>query len=194
MSLWDAGDLLFETVWASGRPFVSPENRADIAGIVMDTMSDPSYDWSDYARIYSAHPDWTEYVIALQPRFIGLNTNFTCHSDSVFQFDPSGVPFCSGLLQIPNAPSNLQGFVTPDLSPTGVLLTWKDNSSIEDVFFIGISTDDVNFLLYGTAPANAISFSQGPPLISGVPVFFVIASSNSFGFNLSNSIGPITPQ
>jgi len=93
------------------------------------------------------------------------------------------------VISIPNAPVNLSATV---VSSSQIDLSWTDNSTDEDGFYVYYSTDSLNFSSKDSVNANITSYSANS-LSAPTSYYFKVCSYNSAGENCSNIISATTP-
>ncbi|MBE2255536.1 MAG: T9SS type A sorting domain-containing protein [Ignavibacteria bacterium] len=91
---------------------------------------------------------------------------------------------------IPNAPTNLVGFLTQNET---IYLSWFDNSTNEEGFKIERSLGNQNnFELIATVPANSFSYTDANIMFNSLYFYRITAFSGSMNSNYSNVVSVST--
>lgn len=171
---------------SSGTPYVALRLDADNDNNTPDDIAVMSYNGSSWATVGSAVHSGVGmgYSIAISPSdepyitWADQSDNFIVH---VQKYASSG--------SAPNAPTNLSASLQKTAS-TNVQLTWTDNSSDEDGFYIERSTDGTNYSQVGSVAANVTTYDDNG-LAANTLYYYQVQAYNSFGSSAYSNVEQI---
>lgn len=171
---------------SSGTPYVALRLDADDNNNTADDLVVMSYNGSAWATLGSTIHSGVSmgYSLAIsasnEPHIVWSDTqdNLIVH---VQKYASSG--------SAPNPPTNLMASLQKTAS-TNVQLTWTDNSSDEDGFYIERSTDGTNFSQVGSVLADVTTYDDNG-LQANTLYYYQVQAYNSFGSSAYSNVEQI---
>jgi hypothetical protein len=131
------------------------------------------------------------------------NLSFTKNASSTLE---AGVVYSSGttgarvsnlatvltyITAAPVAPTNLRATTTMSSSSRTALLSWTDNSSEEQGYFVERGTDGIIFNVIASTTANTVSYADFTPAAS-TTYYYRVRAFNVFGFSDYATTTPVS--